>query len=210
MKTTMEFSVILSFLAVALVLTLMPGPDILFVTAQSISQNKQAGIFTTLGLCTGLFVHIAAATFGISAIIYKSSVAFTVVKYAGALYLLYLAWQSFRAKEAVFKVDEQRKQAYFSLYKRGIIMNLLNPKVSLFFIALLPQFVNESSGFVPLQMLTLGVIFLIQALLVFFAVSFFAEKMGKLLASSQFLKTRLNKIQALIFAAISFQIVFSD
>jgi threonine/homoserine/homoserine lactone efflux protein len=86
----MDFTLIMSFLGVAILLTLMPGPDILFVIAQSISQDKKAGIATALGLCSGLIVHITAATLGISAIIYQSALAFTVVKYTGAAYLLYL------------------------------------------------------------------------------------------------------------------------
>lgn len=205
----MELLDALTFLGVAIALTIMPGPDILFVVAQSISQNKRAGIFTALGLCTGLLVHISAATFGISALIYQSALAFAVVKYAGATYLLFLAWQSFRAGETIIHLNDQRVDHYFSLYQKGIIMNLLNPKVSLFFIALLPQFVNEAKGFVSLQMLGLGMIFLLQAFVIFIIVSMFSEKIGQLIANSSFLAKRLNKIQGLLFTFIGIQIVFS-
>ena len=89
----MDISTIFAFLGAAMILTIMPGPDNLFVLAQSITQDKKAGIATSLGLCTGLLVHISAAVLGISAIIYQSTIIFTIVKFAGAAYLLYLAWQ---------------------------------------------------------------------------------------------------------------------
>ena len=117
----MEISTILAFLGAAIILTIMPGPDNLFVLAQSITQDKKAGIATSLGLCTGLLVHIAAAVLGISAIIYQSTVIFSIVKFAGAAYLLYLAWQSFRAKGDPLTLDQQNKQAYVTLYRKCIL-----------------------------------------------------------------------------------------
>jgi threonine/homoserine/homoserine lactone efflux protein len=206
----MDPLLLLSFLGAAILLTLMPGPDILFVTAQSISQNKKAGIFTALGLCTGLIVHITAATLGISAIVYQSALAFTVVKFAGALYLFYLAWKSFRDKGQPFTIKQQECIDYFSLYKRGIIMSSLNPKVSLFFLALLPQFVDYSWGHISLQMFILGFIFLIQALLIFIVVSFFAEKIGQLLSGNSFIARKMNLIQGTLFGIIGLQIAFSE
>lgn len=206
----MDPIILLSFLGAAILLTLMPGPDILFVIAQSVSQNKKAGISTALGLCTGLLVHISAATLGISAIIYQSAVAFTVVKYAGALYLFYLAWMSFREKGTPFTLNKQDSIRYFSLYKKGILMNLLNPKVSLFFLALLPQFVDKSWGHISIQMLTLGVIFLIQALFIFTIVSKFAEKIGHILSNNSFIARKMNLIQGTLFGVIGLQIALSE
>ncbi|MEI5906275.1 LysE family translocator [Bacillus spongiae] len=206
----MDLVVVLSFIGVAVLLTLMPGPDILFVIAQSISQNKKAGIATALGLCTGLIVHISAATLGISAIIYQSSLAFAIVKYAGAAYLLYLAWMSFREKESDQMMGNQKVLAYRSLYKKGILMNILNPKVSLFFLALFPQFVDESVGSVSLQILLLGIVFLIQALVIFTIVSIFSEKVGNVLTNSSFISKRMNAIKGSLLAIIALQIAFSE
>src|SRR5690625_5212090 len=151
-----EFLSILSFLGAAIVLTLMPGPDNMFTLAQSIGKGKKAGIFTTLGLCTGLLFHITATTIGISAVIYHSAVAFTIVKYAGAAYLLYLAYKSFTEKGSKLNLEAEDALDYKSLYKKGIIMNLLNPKVSLFFLAFFPQFINYQNGYVSIQMLAYG------------------------------------------------------
>jgi threonine/homoserine/homoserine lactone efflux protein len=206
----MDFTLVMSFLGVAILLTLMPGPDILFVIAQSISQDKKAGIATALGLCSGLIVHITAATLGISAVIYQSALAFAVVKYAGAAYLLYLAWQSFKEKETGFTINNNKPLEYQSLYKKGILMNLLNPKVSLFFLALLPQFVNKSMGHITLQMFILGVIFLIQALVIFVAVSVLSEKLRHFLLINSFIVKRMNIIKGALLALIGIQIAFSE
>ncbi|OUM85974.1 MAG: LysE family translocator [Caldibacillus debilis] len=204
----MEITQILSFLGAAILLTLAPGPDILFVIAQSLSRGKAAGIVTAAGLCTGLVVHISAAVLGISAAIYRSALLFSAVKYMGAAYLLYLAWRSFKEKGEGLILQRSEYKALKSLYKKGIFMNLLNPKVSLFFLALLPQFVNASAGNVPLQMFLLGAVFLVQALAIFVLVSIFAEKIGRLLQHSPIGK-RMNILKGAIFALIGVQIAFS-
>ncbi|MFC0298280.1 LysE family translocator [Geobacillus jurassicus] len=206
----MDIETIFSFFGVAVLLTLAPGPDILFVIAQSLSQGKWAGISTALGLCTGLVVHISAATLGVSAVIYQSALAFAAVKYAGAAYLLYLAWQAFNEKNADLAFGRQEPMAYFSLYKKGILMNVLNPKVSLFFLALLPQFVNQHAGHVPRQMLLLGAIFLVQALIIFTLVSIGAEKLRHLLLSNKRIAERINWLKGALFALIGIQIAFSE
>lgn len=205
----MELSTVLAFLGASIILTLMPGPDNLFVLAQSITQDKKAGIVTSFGLCTGLLVHIGAAVLGISAIIYQSTVIFSIVKFAGAAYLLYLAWQSFRAKGDPFTLDKQNAQAYVALYRKGILMNILNPKVSLFFLALFPQFVNPSNGHVALQMLILGIIFLIQALFLFSLFSIFAGKVRKVIIGKPAIAKRLNMVQGVIFTFIGIKIALS-
>jgi threonine/homoserine/homoserine lactone efflux protein len=205
----MDLTLTLSFLGAAILLTLAPGPDILFVIAQSISQNSKAGIATACGLCTGLLVHITAAVLGVSAVIYASATAFAVVKYAGAAYLLYLAWQAFRDKSSEIGLTGKPHASYGALYRRGILMNVLNPKVSLFFIALLPQFVDRSAGHVSLQMLGLGGIFLVQALIIFILVSLFANRFGQWLMRSKTIARKINVLQGLLFTAIALQIAFS-
>ncbi|WP_445480155.1 LysE family translocator [Lysinibacillus irui] len=205
----MEISTLFAFLGTAIILTIMPGPDNLFVLAQSITQDKKAGIATSLGLCTGLLVHISAAVLGISAIIYQSTIIFSIVKFAGAAYLLYLAWQSFRAKGDPFSLQQQNVQAYVKLYKKGILMNILNPKVSLFFLALLPQFVHPSQGHVALQMLILGIVFLVQALVLFILFSLFAGKVRNLIIGQPAIAKRLNMIQGILFTFIGIQIAIS-
>lgn len=205
----MDDTLLISFLGAAVLLTLMPGPDNLFVLAQSVAQGKQAGIATTLGLCTGLLVHITAAALGVSALIYQSAIAFSIVKTAGAAYLFYLAWKSFRAKGGL-SIENQPARTLNHLYKRGILMNVLNPKVSLFFLALLPQFVSPSAGSVMVQMFVLGAVFIAQALILFSLISLFAASIRTLLMRDPRLGRKLNLFQSALLAAIGLQVAFSE
>ncbi|MGG1575002.1 LysE family translocator [Fictibacillus sp. NRS-1165] len=208
----MNITMVLSYLGVVVFLTLMPGPDILFVMAQSISQNKKAGIATALGLCTGLIVHISAATLGISAIIYQSAIAFAIVKYAGAMYLLYLAIQSFREKDTDLTGTNDNKSVlnYKSLYKKGILMNILNPKVSLLFLALLPQFVDKSTGNATGQIFILGIITMVQALVIFVGISILSDRLRYFLSHNSFIAKRINMIKGSVLGVIGLQIALSE
>ncbi|MNI52190.1 Homoserine/homoserine lactone efflux protein [compost metagenome] len=206
----LELMSILSFLGVAIILTLMPGPDNLFVLAQSISLGRNAGIATALGICSGLLVHIAAATLGISAVIYQSALAFAIVKYVGAGYLLFLAWKSLRAKESGFSINSVHSLNYKSLFKKGLFMNLLNPKVSLIFLALLPQFVNTSTGHIPLQMFLLGITFLLQAVFIFIAITIFSDRVRVFLLKSPRISQKINLIQGSVLGIIGLKIAFTE
>lgn len=129
----LSFSALVSFIGASILLTIAPGPDNLFVVAQSVSHGRKAGIATALGLCSGITVHTMAAALGISAILYQSDLAFRLMKYIGALYLIYLACQAIKERNVMAIEDKVEKQTGFSLYRRGIFMNVLNPKVALFF-----------------------------------------------------------------------------
>ncbi|WP_338556530.1 LysE family translocator [Paenibacillus sp. KS-LC4] len=205
----MEWASLISFLGVAVLLTLMPGPDNLYVLTQSIARGKKAGIITTLGLCTGLFAHISAAALGISAIVYQSATAFAVVKYAGAAYLLYLAYKAFRQKQSALALGTADELAYASLYKKGIFMSMLNPKVSLFFLALLPQFVNEVNGYASLQMITLGLVFMLQAIVIFTLISVFADVLRRFIFKRPHLSSKMNIVEGSVFGLIGLSIAFS-
>ena len=205
----MDLQLMLSYLAAAMLLTIMPGPDNLFVLAQSIVTGARAGLSTSLGLCTGLLVHIAAATFGVSALIYQSAAAFNVVKYAGAVYLLWLAYRSFRDKSAGFRLSGAQAAGYAALYRRGIVMNVLNPKVSLFFLAFLPQFIRPEAGQAPQQMLVYGLLFIVQALAIFAAISLFADRVGKLLQRKPAWARRLNVAQGVLLLFIGLRMAVS-
>lgn len=206
----MDIGLIISFLGAAIVLTLMPGPDNLFVLAQSISNGKNSGIFTSLGLCTGLLVHITASTLGISAIIYQSALAFSIIKYAGAAYLLFLAYKAFSAKKTNLNVENKPLLTYKSLYKKGVIMNILNPKVSLFFLAFLPQFIDQSNENATQQMFVYGVIFLIQTLVIFSLISIFSGKVGIFLRKNPSISKTITYIEGSLFTLIGLKIAFSQ
>lgn len=206
----MDISNLITFIFAAMLLTLMPGPDILFVLAQSMTQGKKAGIMTALGLCTGITVHTLAAALGISAIFYHSTVAFQIVKYAGAIYLLYLAWQAFKERKA--GIGEQTSVAlnYSELYKKGILMNILNPKVSLFFLAFLPQFVTPTAGQVPLQMITLGILFMLQAIVIFTIISFLAGIIANKLLKNPKAALYVNWSKVALFTCLGLRLALTE
>ncbi|MDX1334417.1 MAG: LysE family translocator [Gammaproteobacteria bacterium] len=162
-----ELSTLLLFLPVSVALTLAPGPDIVFLVTQASSRGPKAGLATALGLAAGNLVHTLAAVLGISVIFQTSELAFEGLKVAGALYLLYLAWQALRHRKEGVGLSHAEEAAGAALFMRGVLMNVLNPKVALFFLAFLPQFVNPAAGPVWSQMLVLGVIFTLQVVVVF-------------------------------------------
>lgn len=206
----MDFENLISFVSVSMLLTLAPGPDILFVIVQSISQGKRAGIAVGLGLCTGLIVHTTAAALGISVILHQSTAAFQIVKYAGAIYLLYLAWQAFKEGNTSFSMKEAKNQQFISLYKRGIFMNILNPKVSLFFLAFLPQFVSVELGEVPFQMILLGIIFMVQAFVIFTGTAIFSVSFGQRFLNNYKIGKYINYFKAIMFAVIGIRLAFME
>lgn len=206
----MEISNLIYFIAVSMLLTIAPGPDILYVITQSISQGKKAGIATALGLCTGLIVHTVAAAFGVSAILQQSAIAFKILKYAGAIYLFFLAWKAFREKNNLLSDLSTKNKDSTSLYRQGILMNILNPKVGLFFLAFLPQFVNSKAGNVPGQMVLLGILFMLQTILIFTTVAIFAGALGKKISSMPNISKYINYVKASIFALIGLKLALTD
>jgi threonine/homoserine/homoserine lactone efflux protein len=206
----MDYALLGSFLLVAIVLTLAPGPDILFVMAQSMSNGKKAGMATALGLCSGITVHTMAAALGISALLYQSNTAFQLVKYAGAVYLLYMAWQALKEGNAPLAAGEAEKKSLRSLYQKGIFMNILNPKVSLFFLALLPQFVSTKAGNPVLQMVVLGLVFMVQAVFIFTLVAMFSGSIGQRLLRYPKMNGYINKGKAGLFALIGIRIALAE
>lgn len=135
-----------AFFVASVVMGLAPGPDILFVLTQSALYGARAGFATTCGLITGLFVHITAVSLGVAALFQSSETAFNMLKFAGAAYLLYLAWLSFRSGTSKASLQKAQFPGYGTLYRRGVIMNITNPKVTLFFLAFLPQFADPRAG----------------------------------------------------------------
>jgi threonine/homoserine/homoserine lactone efflux protein len=152
------------FAAAALALIVVPGPAVLYVVAQSIDQGRRAGLVSATGIAAGGAVHIVAATVGLSALLVQSATAFEVVKLAGAAYLIYLGVRRLvtRVTEEPF---ERERRPHRALFRRGVVVNVLNPKTALFFLAFLPQFVDPDRGAAWLQIAIFGVTFVALALL---------------------------------------------
>jgi threonine/homoserine/homoserine lactone efflux protein len=153
------------FVVAATVLLLTPGPAVLYIVARSVEQGRIAGLASVSGITTGTLVHVLASTLGLSALLASSALAFAVVKYAGAGYLIYMGVRRILKRiETSASPLELRKRSLGRLYRDGFVVNLLNPKTALFFLAFLPQFVDPSRGAVPFQIAFLGLLFTLMGL----------------------------------------------
>ena len=152
------------FLLAALILLLTPGPAVLYIVARSLDQGRLAGFVSVLSIEVGNFVHVLAATLGLSAILVSSALAFSVVKYLGAAYLIYLGVRRLFARETVHQPSTFQRQSLRRIFRQGVLVAILNPKTALFFFAFLPQFVDSSKSSITLQLLTLGCLFVIMAI----------------------------------------------
>lgn len=199
----LESNVLILFFMTSLLLSLSPGPDNLFVLAQAAQQGQKAGLLVTLGLCTGLLVHTAAVTFGLAALFAASAVAFSVLKFVGAGYLLFMAWQAFHAGAQAGPARTIDRLSPGKLYSRGIIMNITNPKVSIFFLAFLPQFTDPRKGPLTMQLLLLGSLFIVATILVFGAISILAGALGDRFRQSVRAQKLLNRLAGTIFAGLA-------
>jgi threonine/homoserine/homoserine lactone efflux protein len=198
-----------AFFAVSVALALAPGPDNHFVLVQSALHGRRAGLAVVLGLCTGLVFHTAAVAVGLAAVLAASERAFALVKYAGAAYLALLAWQAFRAPAASDAVAD-RPISGSRLYLRGIVMNVSNPKVAIFFLAFLPQFVDADRGDAVAQIAWLGLLFIAATLLTFGAIAWFAGALGGVLRPSPRVRLLMNRLAGCIFLALALRLAMAQ
>ena len=192
------------FLTASILLTLAPGPDILYLLTKSLADGAKSGIILACGLVSGIVFHTTLVMVGVAALIKSSATALLLLKIFGAAYLLFLAFGAFKAARAGKKLSLSRagaKSSLLALYKRGILMNVLNPKVLLFFLAFLPQFVDFNGS--SLQILFLGVVFAAQALIIFSIIAIFAGRVRNLILRKKNIGQILNFVEALVLALIA-------
>jgi threonine/homoserine/homoserine lactone efflux protein len=195
-----------TFFMASVLLGLAPGPDNIFVLTQSALRGKIAGLLVTLGLCTGLVGHTTAVAFGVAVIFQASALAFTALKLVGAGYLVYLAWQAFRASAEKISAAKQNELSYATLYRRGIIMNITNPKVSIFFLAFLPQFADPARGSLTVQMLMLGGVFIVSTIVVFGSIAMLAGSIGQWLNRSPATQVVMNRVAGTVFVGLALKL----
>ena len=207
----------MAFFVAALLLGIAPGPDNIFVLTQSALFGAGAGMVTTLGLVTGLCVHTTAVALGVAAVFQTSALAFTLLKTAGAGYLLWLAWLSFRAGASTEKIAQgdggpagAAFPGYMALYRRGIVMNVTNPKVSLFFLAFLPQFCDPARGSVAVQVLILGALFMLATIVVFWTVAALGGRLAVWFNQSQRGQIIMQRVAGSIFVAMAAALLLSS
>ena len=186
----------------------MPGPDILFVITQSITRGKKAGIIFACGLCTGLIAHTAAVSLGLSLILYNSPVAFSVLKYMGAAYLIYLGVKSYIHRKENSLALPTAAGVEYKLYRKGILMNILNPKLLLFFIAFFPQFVSPTTENPAGELLILGLLFMAQGIVIFSLVALLADRLSRRLMQNARFSLIMHIIESLVYFAIGISLIF--
>ncbi|MFZ1385939.1 MAG: LysE family translocator [Thiolinea sp.] len=200
------------FIISGLLLNLMPGPDTLFIMTKSASQGWKAGVAASLGICSGVYVHIFAAAFGLSAVLATSATAFVVVKLVGAAYLIYLGWTALRQKTQAnsdHPLLEQPRQSLSTIYRQGFLTNALNPKVALFFLAFVPQFIAADSENTVLAFIVLGTIFDVNSLIWCVSVALFTAFASERLQVGQQAKVWLNKVVGALFIGLGIRLAVS-
>ncbi|GFE49619.1 threonine transporter RhtB [Roseobacter cerasinus] len=202
-------NVLAVFLTASVALAMAPGPDNIFVLTQSALHGRMAGVIVTLGLCAGVMVHTTAVALGVAVIFQTSALAFTLLKLLGAAYLLYLAWNAVRAGAADFGQAGHRL-APRALFLRGLVMNVTNPKVAIFFLAFLPQFADPERGPVTPQIFLFGLAFVVCALAVFCTVAVAAGSLGVWLSRRPRAQIMINRAAAVVFVGLAVRLLVSQ
>jgi len=192
-----------------MLLTIMPGPDIIYVLVQSATNGKKYGIATSLGLVSGIIVHTSLVAFGVSAIIKQSENIYFIIKLFGAIYLLYLAYITYKSNDEVLLNTKAEKKGLMKLFKQGFIMNVLNPKVSIFFLAFFPGFLYSSTQSTIIQFYVLGGLFMLQALIIFSMVSILSGNFASYLKAHPKFNTNIKWFKILVFVGIAIFILLS-
>lgn len=206
----LEETQILGFLLTAVLLTASPGPDNLMVLSMGISGGRRAGIAFGLGCAVGCLSHTVLAVVGVSAMLVASPVAFMALKWAGGAYLLWLGFQTLRhAGKGQLPSDAPHNKSQRSLFLQGLIANAINPKVVLFFLSFLPQFVSEAQGHVEWQLGLLGTLFALQAATLFGLLGYFSGTVGRELKRRPAMGLWLDRVSGTLFMALGLRMVFS-
>ena len=197
-----------SFIMAGILLNLTPGQDTIYILGRSIAQGRKAGIFSVLGISTGALFHIAASAFGLSAILMTSAVVFSIIKYAGAGYLVYLGIRMYFGKKSDLNVkgEYNSNTKLSAIYKQGILTNVLNPKVALFFLAFLPQFIDPSRASGPFPFLILGSIFLTTGTIWCLVVAVFSSYLTTVLRRKMNIMRFMEKICGGIFIMLGIKL----
>ena len=196
----------LQFFLTAVVVCVAPGTGVIYTLALGLGQGRRAAIMAAAGCTLGIVPHIAAATLGLAALLHTSALLFQLVKFAGVAYLLYLAWQALKSDGALAVRADGTRQDSFTIAKRGALINILNPKLSIFFLALLPPFLSGNPDTVTTEMLSLGAIFMAMTFVIFVVYGVFAAFARDWLLQSAVIMRWLNRSFAAIFAGLGMRL----
>lgn len=206
-----QFSVTPSFIAAAIFLIMMPGPDNLFVLALGLNTDKRTALSTAWGLATGCLVHTATVTLGVAALLHGHAQAMTVIQWLGAVYLLYLAYQSYQHRYQVIAAKPDNNHtattSVWRWYRRGVVMNVLNPKVMLFFMAFLPQFVPANSPSPSIQLAVLGMAFALLTACIFSLIALLSGRLAPAIRQRPQLAYYLSWSMVVIFVLLAVRLI---
>ncbi|ACM19181.1 transporter, RhtB family [Geotalea daltonii FRC-32] len=199
------------FLTASILLTLAPGPDNIYILTRGIAQGRNAALAAAFGFTTGLIGHTMVVAFGLAAVIRSSDLLFGVIKFAGAGYLLYLGYRTLRNREPLIVSDTtDQSSGLRRVYCQSVLANLLNPKVSLFFLSFLPQFIQPTLGHGELQALALGGLFMLETLVIFCLIALCSGNLGKWLRKRPAVSRHLNSAAGVTFIGIGLSLAFSE
>lgn len=201
-----------TFLLTGILLNLTPGNDTIFILTKSIAQGRKAGIVSALGISTGSILHTLLAAFGLSIIIAKSILLFTIIKYAGAVYLLYVGYKMLTEKKELSANETGKSNSidFLKIYRDGIITNILNPKVALLFIAFLPQFIDPTHKNTVVPFLLLGITFITTGMIWCLILASFASAILQRLKGNRKFSSYLNKVCGLTLIGLGIKVALTD
>ncbi len=199
---------LLLFLLMALTLNVTPGPDMLYVIARSAEQGRLAGIASAFGIAAGVLVHTLAVAFGLAGLLVAVPVAYDVVKYAGAAYLIYLGLRILMSRQQLMAANAVDRATLAAIFRQGVVTNVLNPKVALFFLAFLPQFVDLARGSVAVQLMFLGILFNISGTTVNVVVALLASYAGTWIRNRLGASTLLRWLTGGVFVGLGVRLAF--
>jgi threonine/homoserine/homoserine lactone efflux protein len=193
---------LLAFVGAGLLLNITPGPDVLYIVGRSLSQGRLAGVVSALGISAGCLVHVAAAALGLSTLMLTVPLAYDVVRYAGAAYLVWLGVRALMSRSGALAVQQMAHVSPWAIFRQGMVTNALNPKVALFFLAFLPQFTDAARGSLALQFVVLGLIFIANGLVVCLGYALAASWLGGWLTRRYDAHTWLNRAMGVLFIGL--------
>jgi threonine/homoserine/homoserine lactone efflux protein len=198
------------FMTATLALNLAPGPDMLYVSTRSLTQGRRAGVISALGIAAGAVVHTIAIASGLAALLRALPLAYEIVRFAGAAYLIWLGVQALRGKAGPAAGKPLDRESEWAVFRQGAITNLLNPKVALFFLAFLPQFVDPARGSVALQIVVLGCLFNTSGTLVNIAVAYLSASAGRWLGARGHVERIFRWLTASVFIGLGLRLALGD
>lgn len=201
---------LLLFVTAGLLLNITPGPDVLYIVGRSLAQGRSAGVLSALGIAAGCLVHVAAAALGLSAIMSAAPALYDGTQYAGAAYLVWIGLRAVRARGAALALREDGPAGRREIFRQGMVTNLLNPKVAIFFVAFLPQFTDATRGPLPPQLLVLGLIFVFNGLLVCLAYAVAAASLGAWLKAKPGTAGWLHRAMGALFIGLGVRLALGS